>query len=470
MMLAWLLCALGFASGAGSQETLISADIRAGRSALEAGHPQEARQHFSAALGYPEATNDDRFAALIGLGRADIWLGQFRAAETVFRSAHALVDSPADRCVADTGLARALNSLEHYADAIALVVPCASGNLQATVELLRAASALGLVDKAEPYIAASPPVTPTTHLGAEFLRLKSDATFQLSNRAEGDFLYSHDSDGLTVQTYSLGAWLPGQTAGRYFNTWHVSAGTSSVSDGQQSEHVNEVGAGSTARLGDSQHLNLFVGAASVSGWDFVQGTLEWEATLNDTAAVNASIERSPIMTTTALDDKVLFSTYSLGASFRASDHLYLVPTYFHQEFSDGNHRDGGAFRLVVSPYDLPNTTTALGAEIYVRAYDSSMPTSGIYFNPASYRQEQVSLIAVHQFGPNWRLRAVAGIGPEAIDGSSAQSYAWDVSLRGRLPGNGRIEAHVGRNSFASMAGGGPGYWNNTATVSVVYPF
>jgi hypothetical protein len=176
------------------------------------------------------------------------------------------------------------------------------------------------------------------------------------------------------------------------------------------------------------------------------------------------------MTTTALANKLLFSTYSVGADFRTSDHLCLLPVYFRQEFSDGNHRDGGALKLLLSPYDLPNTTSALGAEIYARAYNSSLPTTGVYFNPASYRQEQVSLIAIHQFGPDWRLRAIAGIGSEAIDGSRAQSYAWDVSLRGRLQGNGRLEVHVGRNSFASMAGGGPGYWNNTATVSVVYPF
>lgn len=253
-MLGWLLCALGIAGGVNPQETQIAADIWAGRKALEAGEPREAQRRFSSALTYREASKDDRFAALVGLGKADLWLGQYRAAETAFRGARAMVSNATDRCVADTGLARALNSLERYGSAYALMIPCASGSLKATVELLRAGIALGLVDKTEQYVAASPTTAPASHLGAEFGRLTSDVTLQLSNRGEGDLLYSHDSDGLSVQTYRLGTWLPGGTGGTYFDVWHASASTSSVEDTQRHEQVNEIGAGSATRIGDVQHL------------------------------------------------------------------------------------------------------------------------------------------------------------------------------------------------------------------------
>ena len=66
-------------------------------------------------------------------------------------------------------------------------------------------------------------------------------------------------------------------------------------------------------------------------------------------------------------------------------------------------------------------------------------------------------------------RALAGGGYQSVDGSVAASYDVQVSLIGRLPGNGRAEFHFDRNSFASNSGGGSGYWINTVSVSVTYP-
>ena len=89
--------------------------------------------------------------------------------------------------------------------------------------------------------------------------------------------------------------------------------------------------------------------------------------------MDASIERDPILTPLALTGKLLFDTYTLGASARLSDHWSIVPVYFHQEFADGNRRDGGHLKIVLSPYDIPNTTSALGAQIDMRGYSSSAP-------------------------------------------------------------------------------------------------
>ena len=77
---------------------------------------------------------------------------------------------------------------------------------------------------------------------------------------------------------------------------------------------------------------------------------------------------------------------------------------------------------------------------------------------------------VHQFGPNWRTRLTAGLGPESVDGSSARTWSCALSLIGRLPGNGRLEIHAGRDSFASLAGGGAGYWATGASLTVSWPF
>jgi tetratricopeptide (TPR) repeat protein len=458
--------ALVFSAAAYSQSS--SDDIRAGRQALEAGHPEDARTHFAAALGHAQA-REDRFVALIGLGRADQWLGHYRTAVTDYRSAREAAGSDDDRHVAETGLARALNSLEHYREAYALVAPFAKGDPGATVELLRAANATGRFDEVVPYIAASPPADDSTRLGKEFLRQKDDTELQLSNRLDADVLLSHDSDGLDVRTYSLGAWLPGPATPQLFPTWHVNLASTSVEAGGTTDRLTEVDVGGAARIGDTQHLSALIGADSMSGWDFLEGSLEWEAQLNEDLGVDASAERAPILTTLALADRLLFSTYTLGASARLSDHWSIVPVWFHQDFSDGNRRDGGHLRIVLSPYDIPDTTTALGAQVDLRGYASSAPSTGIYFNPAHYFLARAGIIAAQQLSPNWRLRLVAGFGSETIDGASTTSYAWDLSLQGRLPANGRLVVQLGRDSFASMAGGGAGYWNNTAAVSIVYP-
>lgn len=461
--------ALAFAAIARSQGLPSPDDTRAGRQALESGHPQEARAHFAAALAHAQA-REDRFVALIGLGRADLWLGHYRTAAADFGGARDAASSDSDRHVAETGLARALNSLEYYQQAYALVAPFATGDLGATVELLRAASGTARFDEAVPYIAASPPASDSTRLGKEFLRQKDDISLQLSKRLDADLLYSYDSDGLNVRSYSLGTWLPGAASAQLFETWHLNLASTSVESGGTTDQLTQVDVGGAARIGATQHLGVLIGAASLDGWDFAEGSLEWQAQLSDTAAVNASLERDPILTTLALADRLLFSTYTLGASARLSDHWSIVPVYFHQDFSDGNRRDGGHLKIVLSPYDIPNTTSALGAQIDLRGYSSSMPTTGIYFNPAHYLLVRAEVIAAQQISTDWRLRLVAGVGSETIDGASTSSYMWDLSLQGRLPANGRLVVHLGRDSFASMAGGGSGYWNNTATLSIVYPF
>jgi hypothetical protein len=462
--------ALAFVAVARSQGLASPDEIRAGRQALETAHPQEARAHFAAALTHAPAAREDRFAALIGLGRADQWLGHYRTAAADFRGAREAASSEVDRHVAETGLARALNSLEYYQQAYALVAPFANGDLGATVELLRAANGAGRFDAAAPYIAASPTASDSTRLGKEFLRQKDDISLQLSKRLDAELLYSNDSDGLNVRTYSLGTWLPGAASAQVFETWHLNLASTSVAASGTTDQLTQVDVGGAARIGAAQHLGVLIGAGSVQGWEFAAGSLQWEAQLSDNAAVNASLERAPILTTLALADRLLFSTYTLGASARLSDHWSIVPVYFHQQFSDGNRRDGGHFKIVLSPYDIPNTTAALGAQIDLRGYSSSAPSTGIYFNPAHYRLLKAGVIAAQQLSVDWRLRLVAGVGSQTIDGASASSYAWDLSLQGRLPANGRLVVRLGRDSFASMVGGGPGYWNNTATLSLVYPF
>lgn len=472
MKRAWpvLVFVLGLANVSEAQDVQkppVSSEIRAGRKALEDSRPDEARDHFSAVLSHADLARDDQFAALIGLGRADLWLEDYSAAARAFREARDLASSPADHQAADIGLARALNAMGFYRRAYALAAPYAKGDIEPAIEMLRSAQALEWDDKTATL--PIPNASPEDHSGNEYLRLKSETDYRLSDRVDGGFSYSHDSDHLTVFGYELGAWLPGATGGPYFNSWRVAAKTFTVEDDHASDQLTYLGAATHMRIGNEHQVNLRAGADTVRGWTFFEGGLDWEYGFSDRIGVDASVDRAPILTTTALAAKVLFTTYSVGTNLRPTDHLYLIPSYYHQDFSDGNHREGWVQRVVLSPYDLPESN-ALGAQLYAKEFHSSLPSTGVYFNPSNYDLVKLDLIAVHRFSPDWLLRATAGGGLQEINGASAGSYEFEVSLAGRLPGNGRLQATLGRSSFASAAGGSSAYWENTATISISYPF
>ncbi len=467
MKAAGLLLGLCFAATGWAADSSGVLHIRAGRAALAASNPALARTEFQAAVDGSLA-DEDRFAAWLGLGRAELWLGHYRAALQALGEARRFAAGSEDRHVAETAGARALNALEHHGEAYALVAPFAAGDPAATLELARAAIALGRTDEAVRYTSVLPAPDAATRTGIDLERAESQIDYELSSRAAAGYSLMHDSDDLTVSTYGLSALLPRAPGGATFGTWRVSAALSDVSAPGQSDHLTEANVGDRLRIGAMQHLELQAGVGRVAGWDFFEGSVQWDDRLNDTASVFASAERLPIVTPAALASSLLYSTFSLGASLRPADHGMVVPVYFHQSFSDGNQRDGGRLKLVLTPFELP-ASSALGADVEARVYRSTQPSAGTYFNPARYHQEQLGLIGVHQFNPDWRMRITAGIGSETVDGSSGRTWSALLTLTGRLAGNGRLELRVGRDSFASLVGGGSGYWSNGGSLTVSWP-
>src|SRR3546814_13243133 len=96
--------------------------------------------------------------------------------------------------------------------------------------------------------------------------------------------------------------------------------------------------------------------------------------------LTAVAERAPLCSDVSLYHRLSYDTYRLGARLRPSTRWYVLPTWFQQRFSDGNRRDGGTLRILLSPYDIPATTAALGAELSTRVFHSSRPSRGVYFN------------------------------------------------------------------------------------------
>jgi hypothetical protein len=445
-------------------------EIRAGRSALQAGQPQVARERFAAALAQPGASREDRYAAAIGLGRATLWLGDYPAALDAFGQAANYADQAADHQAADTGLAQALNALDYPRQAYAKVAPFARGQARPTLELLRALKALGWQDKSPAYVQATPPPEDGGYLGTHYRLLQEDMRYALAPRVEARFGYSHDNEQL--DTYSVGARFDSvpTTVDSQVRRWGGASASTWVSDGNRTQRLDAIAALGQWRLHDRHRIDLDLGLGRSGHWRYLQGAARWTVESSDRFSLSTAAEHAPVLTGAAIAQRLTIGTYSAGVSLRPTARWYLLPTGYHQVFSDGNRRDGGSLRVLFSPHDIAGTAAAMGAQFSTRLFHSSRPSRGAYFNPARYRATELGLTGVYGFGPRWKLRASANAGRQFIDGEGAAIYSVNLSLDGRLPHNGRLALQLGRSSAASIATGGAGYWNNQLALSLSYPF
>lgn len=463
------LVALALAPAIHAQATDVAQAIRDGRHALESNDPARARSLFARALAQSEQPGN-AYAAAIGLGRAELWLGQVPDAEATFRRAFTLASNPDERHAARTGLAQALNAEDRPREAWKLLRDDASHDPRSTLELMRAAQALGWQDRTLPALAATRAPADTGYLGTRFDLLADDMRYATAPQIEGDTSYSHDSEGLDVWSVGASAFSPLHGDDALAQRYGVAVDTVRVSNPGNSRRLQGVSGVGQWRIGDMQSADLRLGLGQAGGWQYLQGAGHWTVQPSDDFALSAGAERAPLLTDAAIAHRIAYATYSVGATLRPGDHLYLLPTVFRQQFTDGNRRDGAAARLVLSPFDITGTPAALGGQFGVRVFHSSQPGGGIYFNPQHYRAVTAGLIGVMSLSPKWRLRATADGGRQTTDGNSVGIYTLDVSLEGRLPHNGRVQVHVMRSSAASVSGGGSGYWNNSLAVSVSYPF
>lgn len=446
----------------------MAGNIQAGRTALQQGHPAKARELFAAALAQPGGTREDRYAAAMGLGQSALWLGAYPAADSAFHTAHDMAGDAQARQAADTGLAQALNAQGYPRAAYALVVPFAKGQIKPTVELMRAVQALDRQELGANYLdVVDPPQQ--GYLGTQYRLLKDDIQFALAPQLEGDFGYSHDSDGVdTLRIGSTYRFAP-SSGGDWSQRWGIAAGTTRIADNADVRRIQDLSALGQIRLGENNAIDLNLGPGRSGSWQYLQGAAHWTLQPNDSFSLTTGAERAPIPTDTAVAERLIYNIYSAGVSFRPAAAWYILPTYYRQNFSDGNHRDGGTLRVLLSPYDIPGTRGAIGAEFSTRAFHSSLPSHGVYFNPANYHTAQIGLVAVYGISPDWKLRSVASVGRQVVDGAGSSTYTIGASLNGRLPGNGRLELEVGRSSAASAIGGGSGYWSNSMNLTVRYP-
>lgn len=467
--LCWALLVLVSSCAASANDGTALLQIKAGHSALLANRPREAMRHFTVALATPPPTTDARIAALVGLGRAQLWLGEFRAAARTFRQASAEARTIEERCTADGGTAAALNALERHDEAYDLLAPAADCSVSATEQMLRARIGLGMLSECRRRPKAAGCVLEQGPAGGRVARLKDAIDFLNTNRIAGLAAYSADSAGEATATYGTIAWLPGIRSGAHFDDWRVAATSSQVSDNQSTMRLYEVSGGGAAKEGYWQRGDVALGAGASGGWQFLEGHIEWLAKINGIINVNASAAQKPVLTTAALIRHVLYDDYSASVEARVSDHWRLEPAFFDQQFTDGNRRIGASARLVASPFDVGESGFALGGWLYVRGYRNAAPFRESYFSPARYREAQVGLIGVRRLGNAWRLRITLSGGEQSVDGEVNPAGSVALSASGSLPGNGRLDLGVGFDSYDMLLTGRSGYWSRYAHVSLIYP-
>lgn len=464
-----LLIGLSFVASAGAADET-GKYIRAGRAAMNSGAPGVARTNFLRALDQTGASTADRFAALIGLGRSDMWLGKYGEARRADEEALAIAGNEQDREVAATELARALNALGYSRTAHDLVEPFARGKPGPTLELLKSQRDLGWLDRGSDYLTALPEPDAQSRLGKDLAELESDVVFARSRRLESGFDYQHDSDDLTVYGFGVGASFPvrvGSKPARYGIAGHVWR----VRDPSATDHVTSVDASYGMRIGSDHHMDAGLGVGDADDWRYWQGRFGWEYRPNDSIGASFSVDRAPIFTPTALANRTLVSTYMVGADFRMGDWWYLRPSLYLQDFSDANRRDGGVLRATLSPRDFREGALSVGAEGYARVFHSDSPGAGRgYFNPANFHEERVSVVAYHRAASRWRMRAAAGVGSQTVDGDSSPTYLLEYAIDGRVGENGHVSGSIGRSSASSVSGGGSDYWRNFLGLSIGYPF
>jgi tetratricopeptide (TPR) repeat protein len=445
-------------------------EIRLGREALMAGNPEQAKARFESVVGRPDVSKEDRYAALIGLGRSELWLGEYALARRTFEQAGEIAHDGSESQVAAAGLAKALNALDYPHQALAVALPYAKGSLESSLEVLKAQRSLETQDDSPAVLADLQAVNAPGRSGVELDQLRKDVSYALSNRVEGGFMYQHDSDDLTNLGLNLGASIPVHSLSPSTRLG-FSAHTWRLDDGTHSSRVSDFDLDLNSRLGADGRLDLAVGRGNSGSWNFALGHAAISYRPSDALGLSFSAQREAILTPVAVTNQILADTYSLGTSLRLSDHWFFSPSYYHQNFTDGNRRDGGVARVTLSPYDIADTATALGASLYLRIFHSSLPgTATGYFNPANFHEELLSLTDVYRVSPNWRLRSTLGAGNQTVDGASNPIYSADIYVEGRVAGNARLTGKLGRSSVASTSGGGSGYWNDYIFLNLSFPF
>jgi hypothetical protein len=151
----------------------------------------------------------------------------------------------------------------------------------------------------------------------------------------------------------------------------------------------------------------------------------WQATPRWSLA--AGIATDIVDTALAARRETRFDTVDISSDYRIGDAFTVIGGLLHQDFSDGNEREGGLLRLVYAPPRIEGFNT----QLRWRRNDGDLRGIG-YFSPDRFEEAMLQL----QYGralPGGRfvLTGVAGAGGQQVDrGETTSTFLAELRARG----------------------------------------
>jgi hypothetical protein len=170
-----------------------------------------------------------------------------------------------------------------------------------------------------------------------------------------------------------------------------------------------------------------------NSWNPVLGSLTGTYNFSDAFALNAGAAREVVEAFTAVDNRILTDTYTIGTDLQPLPYLYISANDYRMNFSDNNNRKGYFF--VGKASILPNMGIYTGYRI--RNYHDKFK-SPFYFSPNLYHEELFLLGISRLVTDTWRFYADGGYGKQTIQFKSnegaggAPSWFYKLGLRGPI--------------------------------------
>ena len=213
------------------------------------------------------------------------------------------------------------------------------------------------------------------------------------------------------------------------------------------------------------HRNIV--PATANGWQmgvglFHQGghnllTVDgnYRVALGERTGLELFINQDWVKTATALNNGTHFTFPGLALEQGLGSHITLVGLGGQQNFSDGNSRTHGRFKLIVQP----NLDLGMTLQARYRTYTSSSEdVGGAYFNPSGYEEAMLAL-GWRQKVHGWNARLTVGTGQQKVAGNPrTPTRLLEVGIQSPLNRTYSLRLHGGLNQSASF--NGPDYRYN----------
>lgn len=397
--------------------------------------PQKALDFYQQALATAGDSKTKQRVALFGIARMQVWLGNYRDAERIYRLLLVEKLGRDDYEIALAGLAKSLL----YQDKVLAayhVIP-KDFNYTNPEMLLSATQAtlwVGYPIATKRLLLSHQnlmnEVPPLSYLGRNFLATKRDVFFAAANHIIAPTFYmENDSDDLTIKKYNLGYSHPFTENSRTALVVGKAEYSQKIFD---KIDATSIFANHTWRQNENLNYLLGVGSVNYEGQNPVLWAGEINYVPNDKFSFQVNNQQELVETVIALRRKNYANKTAVRLTYRPINSLFFSGALFSLHYSDKNNRNGF---FASADYFLSNEY-GVWTEFRVRGYtDSKTDTIG-YFNPDSFYEASVLLKIDRRWFNNWRYYLHGGLGNQMVQpGGSSMTQYLSAGIRGTVTDN-----------------------------------